>query len=180
MRKTKDLRLVLSRAEIEARLVGADLRDRALVKLLYLTAARVSELIELRPQDLKIDRMSGYLIVYLPTRKNPDSPYRAVPIKLTDPWVYDILEWLKRAREEGWEWLFPGQGRSGHLTDRAVRKIISKLGLGWPHRLRHSRLTELAAKGATDQQLTRWAGWSDSRPAQFYIHLRWQDIKDLA
>ena len=178
MRKTKDVRLALSRAEIEAKLAGASLRDRALVKLMFLTGARVSELVELRPEDLRVE--GDYLVVELPTRKNPDVPVRAIPISLDDPWLDDVLAWLKKVRRKGWRWLFPGKSKDKHITDRAVRKIIARLGLGWPHRLRHSRLTELARMGATDQELVRWAGWSDSRPAQFYVHLRWEDLKRIA
>jgi len=177
MRKTKDVRLALSRAEIEARLQGAGLRDRALIKLAFLTAARVSELVELRPEDLRIE--GRYLVVEIVTRKNPDEPVRAIPVPLDDPWVQDILAWLEKIRRDGSAWLFPGRGREGHLTDRAVRKIVARLGLGWPHRLRHSRLTELARKGASDQKLTKFAGWADSRPAKFYIHLNWRDLRDV-
>jgi hypothetical protein len=38
-----------------------------------------------------------------------------------------------------------------------------------PYSLRHHRLTKLALDGATDQQLTDWAGWVDSRAAKNYI-----------
>ena len=177
MRKTKDVRLALSRAEIETQLQGAKLRDKALIKLAFLTAARVSELVELKPEDLRVEE--DFLIVEIATRKNPEEPVRAIPIPLDDPWVHDILAWLEEVKKSDSAWLFPGRGRERHLTDRAVRKIISKYGLGWPHRLRHSRLTELARKGASDQKLTKFAGWSDSRPAKFYIHLDWRDLRDV-
>jgi integrase len=46
-----------------------------------------------------------------------------------------------------------------------------------PHFIRHIRLTHLVTKyGYREEQLIRYAGWSDSRPAKNYIEMNWKDL----
>lgn len=49
-----------------------------------------------------------------------------------------------------------------------IKKLNPKCS---PHIFRHTRLTKLALKGATALDLADWAGWSDTRPAQKYLHV---------
>ena len=69
------------------------------------------------------------------------------------------------------------------ITGMGVWWIVSKCGERakldkkcYPHLLRHSRLTELSRRGANEQVLKFYAGWSDSSqmPA-VYCHLSAKD-----
>lgn len=63
-----------------------------------------------------------------------------------------------------------------NLCRQRVYQITRKIYLK-PHWLRHLRLTHLTIDyGLTDQDLKQYTGWSDSRPANVYVHLNWANL----
>ena len=68
----------------------------------------------------------------------------------------------------------------------AVKETCSVLGLGlqvqreWViHTLRHTRITELAMKGASAPQIQQWAGHKDLSTSQKYIHAAGINLNEL-
>lgn len=63
------------------------------------------------------------------------------------------------------------------LTTTGYSEEIMDTFSGYPHYLRHVRLTHLKALYHMDDQLlARYAGWADTRMASVYVHLDGEDI----
>ena len=190
---------VVSIGEIKA--IGERYMDseiRALFYFLYLTGGRISEVMDIRIRDLELIKdAEGREIfkVHLLTRKNRRQKYRDIPVVLgnveTDMVDY-IFKWIETFENADPERkLFPDLNvDSGyqHIAKQKI-KINATLGLNHfpdyvlrihPHYLRHCRLTHLVQLyGFSDTALTRFAGWSNSAPAQIYVNLNWSDLVRL-
>jgi len=157
----------LSREEIRRIIERAErLRDKAFIAFLYMSGARVGEVCRrLRREDFHVER--GFLVVELPTEKNREVPVRMVAMPLADSFTQIVLRYLKTLK--------PGELCWG-FSQQYARKLLHRLGGIYPHLLRHSRLTHLVVEQDFNEfDLMRFAGWSDTRPARKYVHLRWRD-----
>jgi integrase/recombinase XerD len=152
----------------------AGLRDRALIELLYATGLRVSELVNLRPQDLHLD--AGYLTTTGKGRKQ-----RLVPLGLAAAeWV---TRYMKEARpallgRRSSARLFVNARGGTALTRVGFWKILKRYGreagLGRqvsPHVLRHSFATHLLERGADLRAIQMMLGHSDLSTTQIYTHI---------
>lgn len=167
-----------------------DIKVRALVVMLYLTGARIKEMLNVSKRDIKDVRgkSGNFWVVRMMTEKKYDIvekiklngdrkrfvtnkriEYRNVPINA----IRDI-EFLKLA----WDWIH-GKSKNERLFEfsrQRAWKLLKKYDI-FPHYLRHLRLTHLVSDmNFTDQELVQFTGWADSKPAKIYTHLRWQDI----
>ena len=147
-------------------------RDVPLFALLYGTAARVGEFLQIRARDIEIQEIgnSEFLVVSLITEKNRRKPIRRVPISIEkENWITEpILEYV-----DGLEPDYP----LFQLSTRRIQQLSKKYFQVHPHFLRHSRLTHLVQiYNFNDRELVQIAGWTDSKPAQVYVHLRWSDL----
>jgi integrase/recombinase XerD len=180
-RTWKVLPKFLSVEEVD-RLLGAPdvstprgLRDRALIEVLYATGLRVSELLQLRPQDLHLD--SGYLTTMGKGRKQ-----RLVPIG------DEAAQWVTRYLQDGRPVLLGRRSsprlfvnaRGGGLgmTRVGFWKILKAYGttLGFarqisPHVLRHSFATHLLERGADLRSIQMMLGHADVSTTQIYTHI---------
>ena len=179
-RAWKTLPKFLSAEEVDRLLEAPDtseprgLRDRALIELLYATGLRVSEMVNLRQQDLNLE--SGYLTCTGKGRKQ-----RLVPIG------DEASAWLSRYLKEGRPALLKrraspklfvnARGGSG-LTRVGFWKILKargkQAGLARtlsPHVLRHSFATHLLERGADLRAIQMMLGHSDLSTTQIYTHI---------
>lgn len=158
---------VLSRSEVEE-IVGRleRLRDQALISFLYLTGARISEALEVRAEDFRIE--GDWLLVELVTLKRRDRLRREVPIPLRDPLSRYVVEWVRQV----------GRGRLWPFTRRYALMILKSARPDVHlHELRHTRLTELVREyDFNEYELMRWTGWKTSKVATEYIKLKWRDL----
>ena len=179
-RAWKTLPKFLSVEEVDQLLEAPDvseprgLRDRALIEVLYATGLRVSELVNLKPQDLNLE--SGYLTTTGKGRKQ-----RLVP--LGD----EAASWVARYVKEGRPALLKkrasprlfvnARGGTG-LTRVGFWKILTAYGrqagigtsLG-PHVLRHSFATHLLDRGADLRAIQMMLGHADLSTTQIYTHI---------
>jgi len=149
-----------------------DIRDRALVSILYITGCRINEVLKrFRPKDIKkevVKEKTYYIFkVYTEKKRHFKNFYRTIPIneKTEGDFIGNILDYIHIANIGDSEPLF-------NMTRQHGWNIVKRwLGFN-PHHLRHIRNTHLAEYyGFTDQMLVRWNGWQDSRPASVYSHL---------
>ena len=165
-----------SRREVIDRIVSiSDERTRFIAAFMYLTGCRVGEMVRgndglptvVRENVFKDGEYHDCLKFTLRNEKNPHKEFKVkiLPVKICeDQELCNVIISLIRYFSH-----VPGK--------RRIEQLLSD-SIGWnPHFLRHLRLTDLATrKKFTDQQLTRWAGWSDSRPARTYIKYRYEEL----
>lgn len=156
------------------------LRDKALFAILYLTGARISEVVRImRKKDLDYDTSTDHVVVKLYTEKKRQGiEIGKVPFRKNEPVAHYIREYLQQFSSPD-DLIF---NISRQAAWYRVKKADSRY---FNHLFRHSRLTELAQdrkvdgeykRGMTDYQLKQFARWTDSRPASTYVTLRWQNL----
>jgi len=143
------------------------IRDKALIAITYLTAARIGEVLKLRKKDLRDDDDPDILVVKLMTEKRRREVPRLIPIYKKDPLYVYIERYLKTLPGENPR-LFP-------ITRQRAWQIMKYSGIN-PHSLRHSRLTEIAPYLPTQTHLFIFAGWKIPGPAETYIHLNYKSL----
>jgi integrase len=148
-------------------------RDQALFILVYLTAGRITELLkELCRGDVKFTKVKerNVMIVEMPNRKNRKQHFKTIPAPIDkEGELIDLLEPWLRPFEPG-EVLF-------NISKIRAYQIFKKVSGFNPHYIRHIRLSHLVIYyDFTDQQLVKFAGWSDSRHASRYTHLSYKDL----
>jgi site-specific recombinase XerD len=164
-------------------------RDRALFCFLYLTGARVEEVVMgkkkvgVKKKDLELVKVGrkDFLVVSLYTLKNRKHPIRKVPIPVKREGVLTkyVLDYVEKLNSENY--LFPFTKQRAwqiirFILDKYKRESKNKF-MNANHFLRHCRLTHLVTiYDFTDQDLVRFAGWSSSMPAVVYSHLRFKDL----
>ncbi len=157
----------LMRSKIESCLT---LKMQALLCLLYGCGVRVSEANKVQKEDIREIKLKErpVLRVYSPTLKNRSDHNRFIYLLLEkENWIAQPL--IKYAQlSQGI--LFPYDRRTIHTW------VVKETGIN-PHGFRAIRGCHLVSEfGFTDQQLTKFMGWTDSRPAKYYIKLRGEDI----
>lgn len=167
MKKTKS---VLERREIDIMIGRAgNLRDKALLAFLYLTGARISEVVRsVRKGDFRYEE--PFLLVKLKTLKNPRQPFRILGLSVNDPYTRIVMQYLREVKENDHLWPYSRQ---------YVWKLLKKLGGRdvHPHVFRHTRLTHCVLIGDMNEfDLARFAGWSSPTPAMTYVHMKYRDI----
>jgi site-specific recombinase XerD len=147
-----------------------DLRDRAILELLYSTGIRVSELAALTIDSLGTDLL---------TVMGKGGRMRSIPVGR--PAQDAIARWLDEGRPEmaGPEaegWLFVGD-RGRHLDERGVRRVVRNRAATFPHALRHSFATHLLEGGADLRAVQELLGHRDLATTQLYTAVSAQYLK---
>jgi hypothetical protein len=125
-------------------------------------------------RDIREQTIKGVncLIINLRNLKNRIRKNKELPIRLDREFnykLYKILETYLKTIQFEYQELFP-------FGVRNAQRIINKINWN-PHSLRKLRLTHLVIyEGYTDQKLTYYAGWTDSRPAKHYIKMKPEDL----
>lgn len=177
----------LTAAEVE-KLLGStlgnrpeDIRDRAMLELLYATGLRVSELVNLKQREVNLE--IGYLVTIGKGNKE-----RLVPIGATA--CHRVAEYLERVRshqdpdQQQKELFLSRLGEA--MTRQAFWNIIKKRALLAgirtsisPHTLRHSFATHLLANGADLRSVQIMLGHADLSTTQIYTHVTQERLKQL-
>ena len=138
----------------------AGVRDRALVVLLLFTALRISEVVALDVDDLRISPRKGIVVV----RSGKRDSYREVPLNALARQV--LTEWLEQRKQldvDGGEralWISRAHTRlSARAADASVRRVAKDAGLELSaHVLRHTCLTNLVRQGEDLVMVSEIAG----------------------
>ena len=148
------------------------LRARALFCAYYLTACRKTELLVANRSDFKTEYIDGKQVLLVRTlnKKNKKRKTKRQPIPIEKEYVLykHLRNYLNSLEEDERVFDFKGQ--------RATQ-IINEV-TGWNvHFIRHIRLTHLVTLyDFNEQNLVRFAGWTDSRPAKHYMELSPKDL----
>jgi len=146
---------------------------KAIVSLLYLTGARVSEVLALTPYSARIDKTEVEIsIPNLKLRGDKKQKYGAfVPSRTLvfnrtgkTKWFMDhVIRHINRCRKLETKKLFEFNRFKVWYELKKASEIVS------PHSFRHSRLQTLADKGATQHQIRAFAGHSRMESSTAYI-----------
>jgi len=166
-----------------------EIRDRALLELLYGAGVRVSELVGTNLEDF--DTVRGLLLVRGKGKKE-----RLLPVGTCA--AHSISTWLLRRPEAAGGRLNLPAGQNAptapifvnrfgtRLDVRSVRRILSKrlaeAGLppgATPHTLRHSYATHLLERGADLRSVQELLGHASLSTTQIYTHLTPSRLKDV-
>jgi site-specific recombinase XerD len=148
-----------------------DIRDKAILELMYSSGLRVSEVSNLSIKDVKNNKSIKVL--------GKGNKERVLPITSR---AYDVInKYLIHSRtvfvnEKSDSFLFLGV-RGGQLSDREIRRIV-KLRVGtFPHSLRHTFATHLLDGGADLRIVQELLGHNDPSTTQIYTHVSKKQMK---
>lgn len=176
---------LISSAELD-RLLGSakglnerELRDRAILELLFSTGLRVSELCSLN-SDLDLSRDS------FPIRGKGE---KVRVVFLSDAAKKAVSAYLK-VRKDMEEALFVNipvnKQRRGRLTPRSIEMLIKKYAIKagitkkvTPHVLRHSFATDLLNNGADIRSVQQLLGHASINTTQIYTHVTDAHLRDV-
>lgn len=182
---------VLTFAEVEALLnappdTPGGIRDRAMMELLYATGMRVSEIINLKMEDVNLKL--GYLRCIGKRGKERIVPIGSEAIKF-------INIYLKKVRSAHKSLSKPSTRQPKSLFLNPSGRKLSRVGF-WkiikryvilsgiakeitPHTLRHSFATHLLERGADLRAIQEMLGHENISSTQIYTHLTRERLKDL-
>ena len=143
-------------------------KHQLMIKLLYATGMRVSELVSLKVKDFEFDQNYGWV------REGKCRKDRlfVVALKLKK----DILKWMGKNKLAKEDWLFPG--KEGHISVESIQRIVKmasrKAGIRknvHPHTLRHSFATHLIQNGYAVTEVQPLLGHSKMETTMIYLHM---------
>jgi integrase/recombinase XerD len=154
-------------------------RDRAMLEVFYAAALRVSEIVGVKLEDLKLDL--GYVLV-----RGKGDKERIVPL---GKGAQDALsQYMKHsrpilARGNTSPLLFLGRG-ARKLTRQRVWQMVRAASAGAgrnasPHMLRHSCATHMVENGADLRTVQTILGHADISTTQVYTHLALDRLKNV-
>lgn len=183
----KSLPQVLSIDEVVSILEQVDktkplgLRNTALLELIYGSGLRVSELLDIKMEDIHLNQ--GYIMV-----RGKGSKERMVPI--SDMSTVALRNYIVKGREQLLteqkpSFLFVNQSGS-RLSRQGFFKLLKKLAHDAgvqtdcsPHTLRHSFATHLLENGMDLRTLQSLLGHEDISTTQIYTHISQKRIKEI-
>jgi len=177
-KREKRIPAVLTKEEIK-KLFNAipNKKSKLMISLIYACGFRVSEILNLKINDLNFEEMTGYV------RQAKGKKDRVFNIPKF------LLKLLKRQvqkqQENNQEYLFTGP--KGKLTDRNLQKIVriatKKAGIEkqvHPHTLRHSFATHLLENGVDIRKIQELLGHADLSTTQIYTHISTEELKKIS
>lgn len=157
------------------------LRNQALLELIYGSGLRVSELLDIKMEDIHLNQ--GYIMV-----KGKGDKERMVPI--SDLSVVALRNYIVKSREDllndsKTTYLFLNQ-KGERLSRQGFFKLLKKLASDAsvktdcsPHTLRHSFATHLLENGMDLRTLQSLLGHEDISTTQIYTHISQKRIKEI-
>ena len=160
------------------------IRDRAILELFFSTGLRVSELANLKIEQVNLDRDEF-------TVRGKGDKNRIV--FLSNQAKYYLNEYLN-LRDDASPYLFIRHDRAaggvtevpGPLTPRSIERLVHRYAIQsgipkhvTPHTLRHSFATDLLMNGADIRSVQSMLGHSSITTTQIYTHITNQQLHDV-
>lgn len=156
-------------------------RNHAMIELLYATGLRVSELVNLKVDDLNLQK--GFLKAYGKGSKERIVPMGKVANAALSQYISEARESLRKKHST--QYLFLTR-RGTSMTRQMFWTIIKTLALKAgirraisPHVLRHSFATHLVERGADLRSVQVMLGHSNIATTEIYTHLNLKHLKGI-
>lgn len=186
-KRRRPLPKYLSEEEVIALLNAPDLatidgkRDKAMLELLYATGMRVSELINLKIQDINI--IDKYIVCYGKGNKERVVPFGELALRALENYLKNAR--FQLIRNKNVDYVFVNR-KGSHMTRQGFWKIIKKYARKVnisktlsPHVIRHSFATHLLEHGADLRSVQIMLGHADISTTEIYTHLSRSKIYEL-
>ena len=172
-KKENKLPTVLTREEVKKLIEATETKkSRLMISLLYSSGLRVSELVNLRPEDIDFNEKVGRVI------KGKGSRDRI--FILSESLCKQLQSYLKKRENK---FVF---SKETPLTTRNLQKIVNgakkKSGITkeiTPHTLRHSFATHLLESGNDIRKIQVLLGHSSLNTTQLYAHVSTAELKKI-
>ncbi len=157
-----------------------ELRDRAMLELLYATGVRVTELISLELADI---HMGMNYIVCRDTDKERVIPFGESAKTALERYLKNGREALLKGQES--EYLFvncSGKVMSRQGFWKLVKQYAARAGISCditPHTLRHSFAAHLVQNGADLKAVQEMLGHSDIATTQVYLNMNVERVRSV-
>lgn len=145
-----------------------NLKHKAILSTLFLTGARVSELLNLKLSDID----SNNLTVFIRGGKGRKDRYVPITFEL----VNLLRKYYLSCRPV--EYLFEGI-KGKQYSGSSIRAICKRVGIRNPHLLRHSIITHLIDSGDQQLKVQLFAGHKSSKSTLKYYHIAPNSINKL-
>ena len=185
LRSWNKLPIVLSIAEVLSLINQPDtskplgLRDRAMLEIMYASGLRVSEVVELRIDD--VNREIGYVRCFGKGNKERVVPVGSKALEAIGIYLESGRPKLKP--EENW--LFVNY-RGEKITRDGIRRIIQTIAKSAgiekkisPHTLRHCFATHMLEHGADLRSLQEMLGHASISATQRYTHINSERLRQI-
>ena len=173
-KKEKKIPIVLTKQEITSLIDSTETKkSKLIIQLLYSSGIRVSELINLKKQDLDFNENAGWV------RSGKGKKDRMFILSKT------LSKKLQKFIEKNpeWKYLF---SKEKPLTARNIQKIVQKAAKKsgmrkevHPHTLRHSFATHLLDQGVDLRKIQFLLGHSSIATTQIYTHISQEQVKSI-
>jgi len=173
-KKEKKIPIVLTKEEVKLLIDNADYeKTKLMVKTLYSTGLRVSELTNLTPKDLDLNNNNGWV------RKGKGSKDRM--FYFSPSLSKELKKYLENNPNN--KYLF---SEEKPLTPRNIQTIMKRLSKKaninkkiTPHTLRHSFATHLLENGANLAEIQQLLGHENLETTRIYTHISQEQLKKI-
>ena len=153
-------------------------RDEAMLEVLYAGGLRVSEVVGLKVEDLKIEL--GYALVRGKGDKERIVPLGKAAQEQLSRYLAEGRPAILRGRTSAMVFVRAGGGR---LTRQRVWQMVKSASIDGrhasPHMLRHSCATHMVEKGADLRTVQTILGHADISTSQIYTHVALDRLKKV-
>ncbi|MCX7022996.1 MAG: site-specific integrase [Spirochaetes bacterium] len=176
-RSDRRLPIVLGKDEVATLLKSTrNPKHRMLLSMTYSAGLRVSEVVNLRPEDVDIERK----VIFIRRAKGRKDRFSLLADRIRE----DLRMYLSSFQPG--KWLFEGKNPGEHLTIRSVQSIFYKacresglLKKVSIHSLRHSFATHLLESGTDVRYIQELLGHASPKTTQIYTHVARRDFLRL-
>ena len=171
----KEMQAVLDAVDINSR---TGIRDRALLLLLYNTGARVSEIVQLKLPDLRLNGAVGQIHLLGKGKKHRCCPLWPETVTALQAYLDQ-----RSPKEPGVQHLFLN-ANGAYITRFGIRYITDKYGATAqdqlpfiktikvnPHTIRHTTAMHLLRSGNDVNMVSYWLGHSDINTTHIYLEI---------
>lgn len=175
-KRERKIPIVLSKDEVKKLLNSLEnKKSRLMVSLMYACGFRVSELINLKIENLNFAEKIGYVR----QAKGKKDRIFNIPIFLFD----NLKTQAEQQKQNNQEYLFSGP--NGKLSSRNLEKIVQKSAKkslnkdAHCHTLRHSFATHLLEQGIDIRKIQELLGHASLSTTELYTHVSAEELKKI-